>query len=87
MGISGTINQVTSIADVAYVNLNTGYGIAEAWGTSYNTPAYLCFAGFVWFVKVFDDKDYAEEWFESDECKNTYAKIYKIVENGLEEIR
>lgn len=84
MGISGTIDQITSINEKSFLNLDSDYGRVEAWGNSYQQPTYMLFDGHSWSVKIFDDEEYANEWLESYDNKGD--KIFKLVENGFKEI-
>jgi hypothetical protein len=85
MGISGKIDQITSTNKKAFLNLDFDYGRVEAWGHSYRHPTYILFDGYSWTIKIFDDEEYANEWLKSYDSINC-DKIFKLVENGLEEI-
>lgn len=87
MTIHGTINQITSTHGTAFVNLNADYGLVELYSSCYKTPTYLCFDGILWQIKIFDDDGYASEWLEKYiNSEYRYKKIFRIIENGFEEI-
>lgn len=72
------VRQLQSKHGRAFLNTNEEYGNINVWGSCYKMPTYLLQDGCTYTIITFDNKEYAQEWFEEHSSK--YFKITEISE-------
>lgn len=73
-----TVHQITSeYPGKAYLNVESKDGHIMVWGGCWTEPVYLVQNGIHFFLYVFDNQAYADEWLE--EHKGNMNKVTRIM--------